>query len=343
MNIESALSARFNAATATPSQTLQSLWSGYGSIKRYTFTNAQGEPCTPDSVIVKAIEPPQQTQHPRGWNTERSHQRKLHSYEVERHWYQYWAHLCPAACRVPICFEVFSDPAPATYLVLEDLDASGFDRRADTLTGEQATLCLRWLANFHATFMTTDSIRQSASHRHDGWPEGLWPTGTYWHLATRPDEYRAMADSPLKANAQRIDERLSACQYKTLVHGDAKVANFCFNRAMTEVAAVDFQYVGGGCGIKDVVYFLGSCLTDSDCAAHCDALLDDYFDTLQRALISHPQAHAINPAELEREWRQLFPMAWADFNRFLAGWSPTHRKLNDFSQRLSQQALEDLS
>jgi len=45
-----------------------------------------------------------------------------------------------------------------------------------------------WLANFHAAFMGEQ-------------PAELWTIGTYWHLATRPDEFDALDDSPLKAAA----------------------------------------------------------------------------------------------------------------------------------------------
>jgi len=34
-----------------------------------------------------------------------------------------------------------------------------------------------------------------------------------------------------------------------------------------EVALVDFQYVGGGVGVKGVAYFVGSCLLPRECAA----------------------------------------------------------------------------
>ena len=74
-----------------------------------------------------------------------------------------------------------------------------------------------------------------------------------------------MKDSPLKENAFLIDEKLYQSSFKTIVHGDAKLANFCFTKDGCRSAAVDFQYVGGGCGMKDVAYFLGSCLTEEEC------------------------------------------------------------------------------
>ena len=105
-------------------------------------------------------------------------------------------------------------------------------------------------------------------------PKKLWQKGSYWHLSTRPDELKAMQHSKLKDAAKSIDEQLNNCKYKTLIHGDAKVANFCFADDMSSVAAVDFQYVGGGCGMKDVAYFLGSCLSSSECENYEKELLD---------------------------------------------------------------------
>ena len=54
-----------------------------------------------------------------------------------------------------------------------------------------------------------------------------------------------------------------------------------------QVAAVDFQYVGGGCGIKDVAYFIGSCLYEEDCERYEEGLLDWYFSQLKEALDKH--------------------------------------------------------
>ena len=78
-----------------------------------------------------------------------------------------------------------------------------------------------------------------------------------------------------------IDARLSRCRYQTLVHGDAKIANFCLPPEGGSVAAVDFQYVGGGCGMKDVAYFLSSCLEPYELSQKAPPLLDHYFDALR--------------------------------------------------------------
>ena len=187
-----------------------------------------------------------------------------------------------------------------------------FPLRKSSLSVEEAKVCLRWLAHFHARFMNTE-------------PKGLWSTGTYWHLETRPDELKVMEDNALKEHTFLIDEHLNNCKYKTIVHGDAKVANFCFSEDMKDVAAVDFQYVGGGCGMKDVVYFLGSCLLEDDIKNHDLLLLDYYFETLKEALNQyHPY---LVSSKIEQEWRAMYAIAWTDFTRFLMGWMPTHQKI----------------
>jgi aminoglycoside phosphotransferase (APT) family kinase protein len=147
-----------------------------------------------------------------------------------------------------------------------------------------------------------------------------------------------MGQSDLKDAAHKIDEELNTCTYQTLVHGDAKVANFCFGNDSNQVAAVDFQYVGGGCGMKDVAYFLGSVLGEDELEFLEEELLTKYFAFLREALRSVEEGVVFY--ELEQEWRRLYPMAWADFTRFLLGWMPTHQKLNRYSEKMVKMALE---
>ncbi|MEP4148067.1 MAG: phosphotransferase [Halioglobus sp.] len=302
---------------------IQSLWSGYGEIVRLEL-----EGSSYPSVILKHIKLPDSGSHPRGWNTGRSHQRKIRSYQIEAHWYQDFASQCDSHCPVPGCLAV-SAVENETVLVLSDLDASGFYLRKEAVEMEDIRACLDWLASFHATFLNSSA-------------DGLWECGSYWHLDTRPDELAALEDTDLRAAAPLIDQQLRDCRYQTLIHGDAKLANFCFTDETPKpgVAAVDFQYVGRGCGMKDVAYFVGSCLHEEDCETLESTLLDYYFSRLvQRVTDKHPDVDA---AALEEEWRGLFDVAWADFHRFLKGWSPGHWKINGYSEKLTRRVIERL-
>ncbi|ATX81929.1 Ecdysteroid kinase [Mariprofundus ferrinatatus] len=311
------------ASNATKGEVIQSLWSGYGEIVRIHLEGA-----AIDSVILKHVRFPTEADHPYGWHSDLSHSRKVKSYDVEMTWYADYANRCSKDCYVPHCYYSATLADDEHVMVLEDLDDAGFPVRRTEMDRPAVELCLNWIANFHATFLNES-------------PAGLWHTGSYWHLATRPDELSRIGDPALKAAATGIDALLEKCRYKTFVHGDAKIANFCFSSDSRLVAAVDFQYVGGGCGMKDVVYFLGSCLDECLCDAWEQALLDCYFSCLRQAISK--QGKAVDVDALELEWRAMFPVAWADFYRFLAGWMPGHWKVNDYSRRLTAQVISQLS
>jgi hypothetical protein len=226
---------------------------------------------------------------------------------VEQTWYEDFALRCDERCCVPRALACAREPE-GWLLVLQDLNVAGFSQRSSRLSEQELDGCLAWLAAFHATFVGVE-------------PQGLWEQGTYWHLATRPDELAAVSDPALRAAAPELDRLMRAAQYRTLVHGDAKPENFCFAAPDTGggVAALDFQYVGGGVGVQDVCYLLTS-LDAAECERIAPRCLDRYFGHLQRELtLRRPQ---LNRAALEDEWRALFPVAWSDFHRFLAGWSP---------------------
>ena len=323
------------ASALTESEIIQSLWSGYGKIVRCGLKyevgtsvplvrGAVGTP-RPTSVVVKHVHWPTSKNHPRGWNTGNSHERKVKSYQVETAFYEQWAGRCNDACRVPECLALETH-GDEVFMVMEDLDTSGFGGRKSTVSDAEVKACLSWLAHFHATFMNEA-------------PSNLWKVGTYWHLETRPDELAEMGDSGLKAAAGAIDQKLNESPYQTVVHGDAKLANFCFADD-GRVAAVDFQYVGGGCGMKDVAYLIGSCLNEDECERQEAALLKTYFQTLETALKDHGKE--VDFQALETDWRALYPVAWTDFFRFLQGWSPGHWKIHSYSERLAREVLEQL-
>ena len=352
-------------------QMIQPLWSGYGACFRATLrfssktdsrlNSESGAFCQPaldqnhknklttqktsfnevTKVVVKCATPPNTLSHPRGWNGEASHKRKCQSFKIENHFYSQIQVLTDASCRTARCIG-YSQQGEASLLVMEDLAHCGYARTASALTVAQCKTVLKWLAHFHARFL-------NAKNELDSRGTSLWEEGTYWHLATREDEFHAMPDGALKQNAVAIATTLSDANYQTLVHGDAKVANFCFNEDFSGCAAVDFQYVGYGVGVKDVAYFLGSALSTQAHVANRGELLNTYFHFLNDALHAR-LTHGNSPPAFKqddidriiREWRYLYPFACADFYRFLAGWSPEHWKIDEELQYQTEIALSSL-
>ena len=273
------------AARVCGTERVQSLWGGYGELVRVRLEGASRA-----SVIAKWVRPPRRGR----LSPSTSDLRKKRSYEVEAHFYAIHAEA-DADWPVPVLLGS-AELGEGRVVVLEDLVERGFDRRIGRPREASLEACLRWLAAFHA-------------HFYGRRPDGLWEVGTYWHLATRQDELGKMTDMRLREQAPSLDRALSGACHLTFVHGDAKADNFCFSPDGTNVAAVDFQYVGGGVGVKDVAYLL-----DGLPAREEGRAVDTYFDAL-RARMEPTVASSV-----EREWRALYPLAKQDFRRFLGGW-----------------------
>ena len=303
-------------------EVIQSLWGDYGKIVRYGLTGAKVK-----SVVVKHVLLPKLKKQSRKRSADFSHNRKIRSYKIEMAWYKHFSQLCDTSCRVPNCLALDSD-GDEFLMVLEDLKDSGFPDRKNSIDWNRITSCLKWLANFHATFITER-------------PANLWPTGTYWHLGTRPHELKALKDKTLKKAALLIDKKLRKSPFQSFVHGDAKLENFCFSKNGKDVAAVDFQYVGGGCGIKDVAYFVSSCLYENDCDRFEKRLLDCYFKNLKKAIMGKQKK--VDPDALEKNWRSLYHVAWTDFHRFYKGWSPEYNwKSTSYSERIAKKVIAEI-
>jgi len=323
------LAARIARATGASrvelGERVQELWSGYGEIRRATLVGSNTTP-----VIVKWVVPPHATTHDAA--EARSHRRKLRSYEVERAFYRNYAERCGPLARVAAALN-----GERTLLVLEDLDAAGFGLRRSRVSEGELTACLRWLAHFHAGFLGARA-------------ESLWKVGTYWHLATRPDELAALRDPAVRRAAPLLDERLNRARFRTLVHGDAKLQNFCFADTGSAVAAVDFQYVGGGVGVKDVAYCLTSCLPPRELERDAPRHLSSYFRELRSALAARPtdqaqevRQDAVDVDALEAEWRELYPLACADFYRFLLGWAGGSESRDAYLEGVTKRVLAGIS
>ena len=290
------------AEAVTDSSLVQSLWGGYGELLRLELRGGAA-----GSVILKRVVPPTGP-------ASVSDARKRRSYEVEQAWYQEGSRRCPEGSRVAACY-AGERVGESRLLLLEDLSNAGFFPRRPPGPA-QVRAGLSWLAHFHARFLGARLI-------------GLWKQGSYWHRGTREEEWRRMPAGRLKELAGALDDRLRGARYQTLVHGDSKPSNFLWS-AEGGAAAVDFQYVGPGCGIRDVAYFLDCCLGERGCERDAEEWLDRYFGWLRQAL--EAEGHESVAEELEREWRALFPVAWSDYCRFYQGWGRPG-PLGSYSQR----------
>jgi len=133
-----------------------------------------------------------------------------------------------------------------------------------------ATLAMQWLANFHASFWGN---KKAIKDLH------VWEKGCFWlHLpppqgAPSPNWGKTMqyvkrknailankiAGLPqtLESMRQKIDQFFNIARQKnnvTLLHGDFKAANMFFND--NNAGVCDFQFVGGGFGASEVMYFI---------------------------------------------------------------------------------------
>lgn len=308
-------------------ESFQSLWAGQGQICRIQLESENGKP---QSLVMKQVSFESTAEHPRGWNTQLSQMRKRKSYHVELEWYRHAAadraQINPLAPLPALIYVSESERGMA--MVMEDL-AENFPVRftggkSDRPTTTQIRSCIKWLAQFHGQHLGKT-------------PTQFWSVGGYWHLDTRPDELDAMPEGALKQAASDIDHVLRHNPYQTIIHGDAKLANFCFCDRGENVAAVDFQYVGGGPGVKDLMMLLSSVMPDERLISDAAPLVDFYFECLTDALAQwQPQTDA---ADVVAAWRPLYAVAWADFYRFLEGWSPGHWKAGQYCQQQTELAL----
>lgn len=192
---------------------------------------------------------------------------------------------------------------------------------------------LTWLAQLHAAFFDHQPLPSA---------DLLWTEGCFWHLETRLDELDDVKRTwpELGQAASRIDQLLrhghdddedDARRWpRTLVHGDAKSANFLFgppddgaaDSIIPTCAAYDFQYTGGGDGMKDVAYLLCSSTQRQVIQQSEGELLRHYHQTL----LSHLKLQQGGELEeLEKKYpftlmMERFELALLDYVRWMAGW-----------------------
>lgn len=321
--IEKAIRRSTGATSIDDYDHVQPLWGGYGEVLRVEVTGAPV-----DTLIVKRVAPPGGTRGKK--KSKEAHARTLATYDNELLFYENFADRLESKVRLPrlFCGQRLED---SWIFVMEDLLQAGFVAGRRSYSPADVHGALRFLARFHAEFLGDSG-------------QGLWRHGSYWNLAARKADLPQMKNERLKRLASPLDSRINSAKYKTIIHGDAKTDNFCFPAAVAaevEVAGFDFQHTGLGCGMKDVMCLLDSSMTPHEALHAAPGYLDFYFDQLHQAL--RGQDSDIDAADVEAEWRQLYPVAWADYYRFLDGWAPGRYQPEAYVELMLNEAISILA
>lgn len=298
-------------------EVIQEVWGGNGEVLRVQLSGA------PQVVVKKILMPAGAKKKKR---KDKGLERTLLSYDNELSFYENYASRLPTSSRTPQFFagQRLED---SWVFVLEDLGESGFFPLGKGANADQIRAALRWLAGLHASFLGQPS------------PD-LWKAGSYWNLASREAERSKMVQPRLKGAADSLDQAINSAKFRTVIHGDAKLDNFCFSEGM-EAVGVDFQYAGAGCAMKDVMCLLDSSLDPWEASAFAPEYLDYYFE--QFASACQERGAVVDSEAVESEWRALYSVAWADFYRFLDGWAPGKYPPEAYVAEQVQEALHYLA
>ena len=256
------------------------LWGGMGHVYRIETNNNV-------TFVLKFMNPRVTTASGRNGKPSIGDQRKLDSYVIEAEFYQnYSKDLLKQGVGLARCLHVEHDLGK-TILCLSHLENAPDNNYYESV--------IEWLAHFHATTWQRDCPT-------------LQSVGTYWHLDTRPQEWQGMADKGwegrLKQAAPAVDRWLKETPIQSWVHGDVKDANVMWDG--NKVAMCDFQYVGRGCPLKDLCYFLCSSGVADD-----KQLVDLYFEKLCGKLKEPPS---------RRDFDAALELSYCDYLRFMCGW-----------------------
>eukprot|EP00976_Prorocentrum_cordatum_P093283 1189304-Prorocentrum_minimum.AAC.1 len=162
--------------------------------------------------------------------------------------------------------------------------------------------------------------------------------GGYWYLDTRPEEFESIGSewARLKGAAAALDWRVKgggSGRFRTLLHGDFKAANILHSTDSTRCAAYDFQYVGEGYGVRDVVMLLHSSLQRGGVQAEKSSTttVTECFTGLpaEKELLQHYHAALLaklGARQLGDRRSQRMVNGWStDGQRMVNGWSTDGR------------------
>lgn len=283
------------------------LWAGYGQIVAVQATNGSNQSC---SLIIKQCIPPQTCS-----NLSEDHLRKLESYRVESCFYTHISsRMRGCGVLVPELKGVFEEEQGMTVVTMGDLGDHGryYTKKGNQLDLKEGRALLSWLARFHAVYWKAAAA-----------PQGIWEEGSFWQLGTRRGELdqldQAWVERGLdQRTAEIIHDTIRKTRFRTVIHGDAKSANFFFfdgdDTGPLQIGGYDFQYCGMATPLRDVAYFLCCSMKQHHVSKYEDELLLHYYTELCAVLCAE-DAEEYSLQEL----RTMYDLCVVDLARFMAG------------------------
>lgn len=191
--------------------------------------------------------------------------------------------------RTPRCYySALNTETGHSVLLLEDLALA---KIGDNITGcsfEEATLAIRHLAKFHATWWESPQLEalnwmpsfDAAADKEQELYQQLWGlfarkfadqlSASFLELGTR-----------FGKNVANIKKQLAKSP-RTIVHNDYRLDNLFFSSGSggATLTVIDWQLAQRGRGVSDVAYFLGCCLPSEHRRAMSMSLLKIYHSVL---------------------------------------------------------------
>ena len=186
--------------------------------------------------------------------------------------YDYYRHLAPdAPVRSPrLLYGAWEDRGHRFVLVLEDLAGMRPGDHFAGATPDQARCAIRALARLHGRYWN-DVGRPPLSDRFDttGWK--VRPLLQILYLAflvPTLERFGGFFSGEMRRTAEAYGPRvadhvagIASSAPLTFIHGDYRLDNLFFGAGPEDIALIDWQVSGLGCGLYDVAFFLGASVT----------------------------------------------------------------------------------
>jgi len=220
-------------------------------------------------------------------------------------------------------------------LLLKDFSETEGWRQVVQLNLDEMKATLRALAKFHAFFW-------NGLPRNQKLISSLWPVGSYLDQAKQPlikvedvsatfrrvvsefvgtetltgdlKDYGAI----LAKHAERLDREVHGGDKQTVIHGDAKSANFFYRRNSSgdiEVGVIDFQWTGLGLCATDLAYAIWAC-PQADVLDKEEELVETYYQYLIEELGHQGETGGQGIVELDTVKHQ-YRLAFIDLCRVI--------------------------